>query len=207
VVASFCDRIDFERESRPTRLREFEAIPFEFHKLQEPLAKAPAVAVRRIRELFEKDAALFQFRGARLLHNIFPTFSPEFEAELLALVREGGEQNYRFVLAVLQNYKGELFIHQLCKEVVKALPAGSRLRNQVAIALQTTGVVSGEFGFAEAYERKRQEVLEWLADPDERVREFAKSYIDDLEQMRDAERKRADEEVALRKFRFGDPES
>jgi hypothetical protein len=57
---------------------------------------------------------------------------------------------------------------------------------------------------AEAYERKRQEVLDWVTDPDERVKSFAKRYITDLEKMRDAERKRAEEGIALRKFRFGE---
>jgi hypothetical protein len=207
VVAFLCDRIDLERETRATRAREFEAIPFEFHKLLEPLSRVPGVAVRRVRELFAKDSSLFAFRGARLLKSIFPRFSPEFETELLELVREGGEQNYRFVLGILRNYKGDIFIHRLCKEIVKAIPADSPLRSEVAIALETTGVVSGEFGMAEAYDRKRLEVLEWLTDPDERVRDFAKSYIDDLEHMRDDERKRAEEDIALQKFRYSERDS
>jgi hypothetical protein len=56
---------------------------------------------------------------------------------------------------------------------------------KVAIALETTGVVSGEFGMSEAYEQKRTEVLGWLTDPDERVQEFAKWYIANLERLRD----------------------
>jgi len=81
---------------------------------------------------------------------------------------------------------------------------GSSLLSTVAIALQTTGVVTGEYGFAEAYERKRLEVLDWLHDSDERVRIFANDYISELERMRDLERARADEEIALRKFEFGE---
>ena len=138
------------------------------------------------------------------MSNIFPTFPEEFEAELLKLVEKGGEENLRFVLAVLRNYKGELFIHRACKEIVKAIPIDSRLQTEVAIALETTGVVSGEFGMAEAYERKRQEVLPWIDDADERVQAFAKWYISDLERMRDAERKRAEEGIALRKFQYGE---
>src|SRR5207302_1515678 len=98
-------------------------------------------------------------------------FSDEFEAELLKLVQEGGERNLEFVLAVLRNYHGQPFIHRLSKEIVKSIPIDSTFRTEVAIALETTGVVSGEFGVSEAYERKRQEVLDWLTDPDERVQE------------------------------------
>ena len=89
-------------------------------------------------------------------------------------------------------------------ELIKRLPLGSPLANEVEIALQSTGVVSGENGMAEAYERKRLEVLDWLQDPDERIRTFAVKYTSELEAMRDSERARADESIALRKFKYGE---
>ena len=181
---------------------DFEAIPFEFHKLQELLSKTPRAVVRGVLEQFRADATLFAYRGARLLKNIFPRFSEEFEAELLQLVREGSDSNLEFVVGVLRNYQGELFVHRVCKEIVKAIDSDSPLLNEIAVALETTGVVSGEFGMAQAYERKRLEVLDWLSDPNERVKAFAKRYIENLEQMRDAETKRAEEGIALRKFHF-----
>ena len=61
-----------------------------------------------------------------------------------------------------------------------------------------------QYGMAEAYERKRLEVLDWLQDPDGRVRAFAAKYVADLESMRDSERARADESIALRKFEYGE---
>ena len=95
-------------------------------------------------------------------------------------------------------------MHRLCKEIVKAVDSDSSLLNEVAVALETTGVVSGEFGMAEAYERKRQEVLDWLSDTNDKVKAFAKRYVADLEQMRDAQTRRAEEDIALRKHRFGE---
>jgi hypothetical protein len=144
------------------------------------------------------------YGGARLLSNIFPDFSNEFEVELRRLVHEGGETNLGFVLAILRNYRGQPLIHALCKEIVKSIPTDSPFRTEVAIALKTTGVVSGEFGMSEAYERKRQEVLHWLTDSEDRVQEFARWYIGSLERMRDEERKRAEEHVALQKFHYGE---
>ena len=87
---------------------------------------------------------------------------------------------------------------------MKAVDSDSSLLNEVAVALETTGVVSGEFGMAEAYERKRQEVLDWLSDTNDKVKAFAKRYVADLEQMRDAQTRRAEEDIALRKHRFGE---
>lgn len=205
VIAFFSNRIDIDMGEQERRSKEFQAVPFEFRKLRKPLSSIPHQAVGMIRELFEKDRSLFQFRGGRLLKNIFPEFPAEFEAELLDLVKVGGEANYAFVLGVLRNYEGQPFIHGVCREILRSLPTDSALRTEVAIALETTGVVSGRFGLAEAYERKRQEVLEWLADPDDRVRDFAKEYISGLEQMRDAEKRGAEEDIELRKFRYGEP--
>ena len=87
---------------------------------------------------------------------------------------------------------------------MKAVDSDSSLLNEVAVALETTGVVSGEFGMAEAYERKRQEVLDWLSDTNDKVKAFAKRYVADLEQMRDAQTRRAEQDIALRKHRFGE---
>lgn len=201
VLDYLCARLDAERTpgSGP-----FDAVPFELHKLNEPLSRSPELAVRKLRQHYSGDYSDFIHGGARLLASIFPNPSDEFETELLKLVEQGGDANLQFVLAVLRNYHGQPFIHRLCKAIVKVIAADSPYRTEVAIALESTGVVSGEFGMALAYERKRQEVLEWLTERDPRVQEFAKWYIDDLEHMRDAAQKRAEEDIALRKFRYGE---
>ncbi|SFH91959.1 hypothetical protein [Bradyrhizobium sp. cf659] len=205
VISYFGDRIDISLERRSESRREFEAVPFDFHKLQEPLSTIPREAIRLMRESFEKDRALFQFLGGRLLKNIFPKFSSEFEAGLLELVSDGGDDNYSFVLGVLRNYEGQPIIHRICREIVREISVESPLRSEVVVVLEATGVVSGRFGFADSYERKRVEMLEWLSDPDDRVRDFAEGYISRLERMRDSEKERAEEEIALDKFRYGEP--
>ena len=61
----------------------------------------------------------------------------------------------------------------------------------------------GEFGFAEAYERKVEEIRPWLADENERVRKFAAEYVESLENQAKAERRRAAEDIELRKHAYG----
>jgi hypothetical protein len=203
VVRFLMDRVAIELEQRSDDdRRSYSAIPFELYKLQEPLSKIPEAAVRNVLEQFRVDSTLFTYFGARLLKNIFPTFSGGFEAALLQLVRAGGDSNLEFVTGVLRNYHGEPFVHRLCREIVKTVDSESPWITEVEIALQSTGVVSGELGFAEAYESKRQEILDWLSDPNDRVKTFATRYVADLERMRDAETKRAEERIALRKHRF-----
>ena len=200
VLAFLCQRLaaDESGHKRDT----YDAIPYRLHKLDKPLAVIPREAVHIVRAQYDGDYGMFVFRGAHLLKTIFPQFSPEFESELLSLVEEGGDENLEFVLAVLRNYEGQLFIHTLCKAIVEKVPSDSKYRTEVAVTLQNTGVVSGAYGFAEAYERKKVEIQDWLNDPSEKVREFATWYINGLDAMSAVDRQRADEEIALRKQRY-----
>jgi len=205
VMRFLVERITAEQQSRSKISdRSFEAIPFGFNKLQEPLSRIPGTVVRTMLEHYDADPSLFTYRGGRLLKNIFPKFPKEFEAELLQLVRGGKESDLEFVLAVLKNYQGESSVYDVCKEIIRLVHSHHSLLSEVASVLSATGVVSGEFGFAEAYERKRHEVSGWLSDPNDKIKAFATRYMAELEQMRDAEMKRAKEDLALKKHRFGE---
>jgi hypothetical protein len=201
VLMFLCQRLSEEEQGKKKR-KTYDAIPHTLHKLNKPLAAIPKEAVRIVRAQYDGDFGMFVFRGAHLLKTIFPQFSPEFESELLSLVDEGGDENLEFVLAVLRNYEGQTFIHNVCKAIVKKVPADFQFRTEVSIALQNTGVVSGAYGFAEAYERKKTEMQDWLNDPSDIVREFAAWYVEGLNQMIAVDRQRADEQIALRKQRF-----
>lgn len=204
VLNFLCQRLAAHSQDGEQLSNAYDAIPFLLHKLNEPLSKIPGEAVRVVREQYDGNYSMLIFRGARLLKTIFPDFPGEFEAELLNIVRAGGSTNCEFVLAVLRNYEGQPFIHNVCKEIIKILPPDSSFRTEVAIAMESTGVVTGEFGMAEAYERKKNEVTDWVNDPDDKVQEFAKWYMTSLEQMSAVRRKQAEEEIALRKHRYGE---
>lgn len=180
VVDLMIERLNHKIKAKDAN-GEYEAVPFEFYKLHEPLSVIAAEAVRKVWAQFDSDRDLFEYRGGRLLRNIFPQSSAEFESALLELIRSNQEADLEFALGVMKNYHGEAFIRRLCKEVVRGVDADNPLLSSVTIALLTTGVVSGEFGMAEAYARKRDELRDWLDDPDEKVRLFAERYVADLE--------------------------
>ncbi|RJG13538.1 hypothetical protein D3879_09940 [Pseudomonas cavernicola] len=208
VVEFLCARL-YEPDEYAAALAEkegleYEELPFQFHTLQDPLSRAPQVVAQKVLDCYRKDSSLFEFRGAKLLQAIFPQFSETYQGALVRLIREGGDTELEFVAGVLRAYNGETFTHPVARELIKRLPSGSPLVTEVEIALQSTGVVSGEYGMAEAYERKRLEVLDWLQDPDDRIRTFAIKYISELEAMRDSERARAEESNTLRKFNYGE---
>lgn len=172
-----------------------------------PLAKIPEKAVDAVIKWYDGNYGLFIFRGGKFLSNIFPNFTDSFEKKLVELVKSGDSKKVSVVLAVLRNYEGNPFIHRVCKELIKVFPGDSLELREVAGILESTGVVSGEYGFVEAFERKKEEMKDWLNDQDERIRAFAGNYLAELDKRIEWQRQRADEDIALRKFKYGADEN
>jgi len=148
---------------------------------------------------------LFQFRGGRLLASSFPNFPEAFSRKLLSCVQTGNRDDIEFVIRVMSSYHGEAFLNETCKAVVRALPAGDPLLKAVEVILQSTGVVSGEFGFVEAYLRKKQEMTDWLIDADAHVQGFAESFIRYLDRLIAVEQRHGEEDIEMRKRMYDDP--
>jgi hypothetical protein len=190
-------RLDYDAEGNdPIR---YEAIPYGLGDLRKPLARDPAFAVKTVREWYTEDSRLFQFRGGRVLHDVFPGIGPELEAPLMDVVREGTDDAIDFVLRILRAYEGQPFVHGLCKAVIDALPENDRRLLEIEIILQSTGVVAGQFGFVEAYQRKKDEVSSWLTDERQKVRTFAERYIRTLDRSIAAEQRRSEADYELRR--------
>ena len=78
VLGFFFDRFRHELITG-TGKSDFEPIPYEFHKLQEPLSKDAKAAVNVVSALYDGNYGMFIFRGARLLRVIFPEFQEDLQ--------------------------------------------------------------------------------------------------------------------------------
>lgn len=184
----------------------FEAVPQHLHQLNKVLAKEPRDLVHALRSLSDADEsrALFPYRGgAKLLEAVFPNFADPLPALLQELVASGKSTDIDFALSVLRAFGGSAPILETAKAIVKVVPEQSPAWSELAAALETTGVVMGEYGMAEAFERKRKDMLRWSSDEDARVRAFAVWLIEGLDKLIAWERQRADEGIELRKYRYG----
>lgn len=182
----------------------FEAIPYELHKLDKQLTKVPDRLLLAMQHDFEEeDHSLFTYRGARLIKAVFPAFGEPLEGILEKLVEGGVERDISFVLCLLRVYEGADSILPLCKSIIKVSPEKSKQWDEVASIIESTGVVSGEFGRANAFEAKRSEIGAWLADGNSRVQAFALWLIESLNRIIDSEKQRASDDIALRKYKFG----
>ena len=80
------------------------------------------------------------------------------------------------------------------------------LRLSLLLHYKGTGVVTGEYGFVNAFKQKIEDIQPWLQDESPNVKKFAQNYIANLEKRIEYEQKHADERIALRKHEYGSDE-
>lgn len=180
-----------------------EPIPHSFDSLKGPLSDHPDMIVKKVKGWAQHDSWQFEFHGGRLIAIAFPELSEDLETALMPLARSSEPSDAIFVLGVLRNYHGKRFIHALCRRLILTHFENEQLISEVSIVLKSSGVVVGEFGMAEAYAQKAEELKYWLSDSEAIVREFAKNYIEALSHQEKQERLRAEESIELRKHKFG----
>jgi hypothetical protein len=80
---------------------------------------------------------------------------------------------------------------------VARFPDDSRKMKTVGASIVSTGVVSGEYAFANAWRSRRQALTEWLSDERLGVLDFAKRRIANLDLMIADEQRRAESNRAM----------
>jgi PilZ domain len=176
----------------------FEAVPFEFQGLEKVFSKDPQLAISKGLLWFVQDREQFQFRGGSLLSRALPRCTTEFAAALAALVKAGGDTEADFSLAILQHYLGETSTYVVLKEIVSRFPHDDRKMSGVRSGIDSIGVVSGEFGRAEAWRVKKESLTQWLTDERPAVRAFAEKHMTELDRMIVSERRRVEAEREMR---------
>lgn len=180
----------------------YEAFRHQFNGLEKELSKDARLAVSTARRWYEEDSSLFRFLGGRLLSAVFPKFQVEISDKLCELVGNGTGTDADFVLAVMENYHGEPETHEVLKRIAAKYPEDQSKMSRVSASFDGTGVVTGEFGFVEAWRRKKAAIEPWLTDPRAEVQEFARKHIRDLDVRIADEQRRAEERKALRQLQY-----
>lgn len=181
----------------------YEDLPHLLHYLREPLAAAPTQIVVAARRWFDTDPSSSEFCGGRLIAELFPNFEHPLYPLLYSQLEEGRE-GIEFVLSVLRAFEGQEFLHPLLRCIVGILTAEDELLRIVEIVVDSSGVLTGEYGSVEAQEVRKALVADWATDENEAVRRFAESFIKMAENQLAMERRRADRSIAMRKIDYED---
>jgi ppGpp synthetase/RelA/SpoT-type nucleotidyltranferase len=178
------------------------AIPYSLHEVNKPLSKNAEVVILEILKWFKKKDYLLYRKGSHLIQAIFPVFNETLEEKLIGLIKSKENKKVEVVFNILRAYKGEEFLHNVCKELIKEYPENEDYRKKIFIVLSRMGVVSGEYGFVEGFKKKKEEIKSWKKDKNKAIQLFLKGYEDYLNKRILYEKKQADESIELRKRRF-----
>ena len=192
----------FERH-RETGSPKYEALPYSLGSLRDPLKAAPSHVVAAARRWCDVDPSFSQFHGGHLIAQLFPQLEAPVD-ELLGEQVETGRDGILFVLSVLRAFEGRKLVHPLLRKVVKHLPDDDELLQTVSIVIESSGVLTGEYGSVKAHEERKALVLEWQSDESEAVQSFAARFVKSADNQLAMERRRADRSVALRKIAYED---
>ena len=205
LVDFFGSRVRYEREIKGNERRssKYEAIPFRLHAADKALKQTPDYLLASMRSWYNEDSKLFSLRAGRLAHSAYQEITPELAASMLRIVQTGDAKDLEFIVEVLERFEGADAIHPIYKAIVSKLEIGHPLLRSVSVGINATGVVSGEFGFVEAYKLRRAAMQQWLEDPDEKVRHFAERQIKTLDHRIASEQRRAEEDMEMRKRTWG----
>lgn len=201
LVGFFYERVKIQAKKKREE-RYYDAIPFYLNKLNKSLSQNAKDVIEEILKWFKKKDWLFYWEGGHFLRAIFPAFHQELEVQLIKLLRSRSKNKEKIILCILRSYKGEIFLHGICKEFIKQYPKSKTYKQELFLVLSQMGVVSGEYGFVEGYERKKQEIQEWKKDKSKVIKKFAQEYENYLSEQIDYEKKRADEDIEIRKREF-----
>jgi len=180
----------------------YDAIPYEFRDLKAPLSTDPTLAIGVVRGLYSPDDHLFEFGGARLLSQVFPACPKPVAEQLARLVAAGSDDDIGFVLKVLRSYRGSSVIHNVIRQLIDRLAEEDPRLPEVEICLETTGLVSGQFGFVEAFRAKKADIAVWLDDKRPKVKAFAARFVARLDTRIASEQRSAEERLELRKREY-----
>ncbi|MET0155773.1 MAG: RelA/SpoT domain-containing protein [Rickettsiales bacterium] len=201
IIDYFGKRVIVEKEGVKS-LQDFDAIPYQFHHLNKTLSAYPDLVIDMVSGWYDGKYISFMYDGGKFVHNIFSSSFKKIENKLIELARTAQRRNFYIVTAILRNYDGDPIIQNVCKKLVKIFTQDDNFHTEIMIALESTGMVEGEFGMMEAYKRKKQEIMPWLEDTDEKVKIFAKQYTAILDKQILSEKLRTEQDIEIRKHRF-----
>jgi ppGpp synthetase/RelA/SpoT-type nucleotidyltranferase len=202
VLTYFGARLGYAAR-KPDDLK-YEAIPYALAEMK-PMQDAPEPVLDAALGWIQEDANRSHRGADSFVHAVFPQITDQLASALIKRGTSGNRNQTEGVLDVLSTYEGTERVYDICREIVGSIdPNDEALLDKVSFSLQHTGVVSGEFGFVEAYAAQKALLEKWLTDSRASVRAFATKLISGFDKAIASEQDRAEQRMALEKLNWGE---
>jgi len=199
----FEKRIEYKKHPDREQEDKYEDIPFSLYSINKVLAEHPEKLLLLIKDNYEYNYGIHQYGVASLFKKCFSPFEPRLIDVVLENLNPMDENELKLILAMVKSYEGHVSILPLIRRLLKEIECNEANTQNISQAILSTGVTSGEYGYANALKNKLEDIKPWLKDDHVNVVKFAYQYSEYLKDSIEAEIKRVDEQVALEKHRYG----
>lgn len=193
-----------EKEKKWISSTDYDAAPHTFHnELREAIINHKEEFIK----IFEswtkgmtKKSSIYNIELAQLLQAMGESILNEV---ILRIIKKGGKNNLNKAIGLMWGINSPNF--EICFEIIKRTD-DKDIRNHLGGIMFNTGVVSGEYGIAKAYENKAKEIEEYKSRGTKkeikRIKKFQVKIVKDLRLNAEKERQRADEEKKIMESGF-----
>jgi hypothetical protein len=181
------------------RIDRYDAVPYHFNpEFVQHIQQIPNLVSQAINMLgkMTKTWSVYNFQVSHLFERIGGLAITSIVTEA---IKKGGEQNLRNAAHFLGSSSGADL--DLCMQIA-AKTTNRKILSSLGTAIYSTGVVSGEYGIAEEYERKAKSLEKYKDSKNSKLKKFARSTIENLNVSARQARQSADEDKERRRLQF-----
>ncbi|UAL47736.1 RelA/SpoT domain-containing protein [Sutcliffiella horikoshii] len=195
--------IQMQNQGKNRLIDKYDAVPHNFYELDKFLIDKSEIILPQIIQWFNKSEWLYQWEAAQLIKNIFPNFEQPLQEFLNTLIFNGEANEAKIVLRVIKEYEGSPVTYEVCKNLIRTNVGNKEMMQELMSALTQTGVVSGEYGFVEAYKQIKKEVRKWQrGEKSQEIKTFVVEFMRYINPLILHEIRRADKNIEMMKRRY-----
>lgn len=183
----------------------FDSIPFRFQSVHKALQPDPRDVIAFVRDWHGRGDGYGRWETSRFLSRVYPDFEEPLPSTLLDIIDSADAEELAFVASSLRGFNGRAELLPVLRAILALEAANDDVERVVSQVLLETGVMTGEFGAAQTYQAKADLLAPWRDDENSRVADFATREIHKFELMVASENRRTQEEIAMRRLRYGEP--
>jgi hypothetical protein len=193
-----------KREKKWISSKDYDAIPHLFHnELRETIVEHKKELMKIVEGWVKQMTAKTSTYNRELAQLIQAIGTPVLNEIILNVIKKADKNNLKKAIDLMWGINSPNF--EICFEIIKRTEDND-IKKRLGGIMYNTGVVSGEYGIAEAYENKIRAIEEYkpkgTKKETERVKNFQAEMIKDLKESAAKERQRADEEKKIMESEF-----
>lgn len=142
-------------------LTHYSAVPYELFYLNVGPSESVKDFIFDLFDLYKKDS-LKRWLSARLISLLLFKIDPEQEISILKSLIDQGTEGTEFALEILEKFDPKpSFTDEIIKYIINSKNTSKRTKSLIYMIYMQTGVVEGEYGFANYFKETAERIKNW----------------------------------------------